>query len=132
MRKYQFLYSSLQNREHYLLLELETLRNTASTSLLHISVSSDKMLTGALLAERWDLGTALKKKVTRMNVFTPDSNRELQQEIQQYIADRKLDKDIANKCRFIANRRDGLHYAKNFGHGKQRIITEKTVYYLKL
>lgn len=76
------------------------------------------MSTGALLAERWDLGTVLKKKVTRMSVFTPDSNQELQQEIQQFIADRKLDKDIANKCRFVANRRDGLHYAKNFGHGK--------------
>ena len=83
-----------------------------------ISALCDSTQTGALLAERWDLGTVLKKKVTRMNVFTPDSNRELQQEIQQYIADRKLDKDIANKCRFAANRRDGLNYAKNFGHGK--------------
>ena len=81
------------------------------------------VLTGALLAERWDLGTVLKKKVTRMNVFTPDSNRELQQEIQQFIADRKLDKDIANKCRFVANRREGLHYAKNFGHGKYSLYT---------
>jgi len=60
----------------------------------------------------------LKKKVARMSVFTPDSNLELQQEIQQFISDRKLDKDIANKCRFVANRRDGLHYAKNFGHGE--------------
>ena len=59
-----------------------------------------------------------------MNVFTPDSNRELQQEIQQYIADRKLDKDIANKCRFAANRRDGLNYAKNFGHGKNYTSTK--------
>ena len=69
----------------------------------------------------------LKKKVTRMNVFTPDSNRELQQEIQQYIADRKLDKDIANKCRFAANRRDGLNYAKNFGHGKHYYNEGQTV-----
>lgn len=89
-----------------------------------ITASCDNAQTGALLAERWDLGTVLKKKVTRMNVFTPDSNWELQQEIQQYIADRKLDKDIANKCRFAANRRDGLNYAKNFGHGKNYTSTK--------
>jgi len=72
-----------------------------------------------LLAERWDVGMQLKKKVSELNPSSAEHCPELQQEIQQFISDRKLDKDIANKCRFVADHKDGLQHAKNFGHGKQ-------------
>ncbi|XP_065886860.1 enolase-phosphatase E1-like isoform X2 [Dysidea avara] len=98
---------TLQNREQYLLLELESLRNTASS----------------LLAERWDVGMQLKKKVAGLNPTSSEHCPELQQEIQQFISDRKLDKDIANKCRFVADHKEGLQYAKNFGHVESNLPT---------